>query len=186
MYKQKYIDDCNGCKRSQKKGEPPPGKIIIPLNGDWVLNHFGGGFLGWLALQTRFHRMDLSELCSQETNALGRNIQLIDKALRNYWSKNYPDDPIERVYIVYFFESAFHPSEHWHLHMHLIPRTKQLGRFKSGYGKPWEVAAWNIANLPNQYWFPPEYQIRKKDSLEIDEEKINALMKYLESQLHVK
>ena len=184
MKKQQYLDDCDGCKRSQGKLDPPPMGGIIELEDDWILNHFGGGgFLGWLVLQTKFHRMDLAELCSQEIAAFGKNIQLIDKVLRLYWSEIYPDDPIERLYIIYFFESRFVPSEHEHLHCHLIPRTRKLGKNNKGDYKPWDVAAWKIAELPNQSYFPDEYRIRDKSGHKINTEKVIALVQYLREHL---
>jgi len=99
-----YKEGCEGCKLSQGHGEPPGG-IIVELDGDWILNHYGDpeGFLGWMILQPRQHRMDLDKLTSEETNALGGNIQRVDKALHDYWHEEFPDDPYERTYVVYFF-----------------------------------------------------------------------------------
>jgi diadenosine tetraphosphate (Ap4A) HIT family hydrolase len=150
------------------------GKIVIDLPGDWTLNHYGGdeGFLGWLALQPRYHQMELTDLCPNQAAALGGNIQHIDIALRQYWSIHFKD-PIERVYVVYFFESEFDEpkKEQYHLHIHLIPRTKQLAeglRTEDGSS----INAWDIPTLrkgkPREcvkvpFVFPSKYKVKKKD-----------------------
>ena len=49
------------------------------MNGDWILNHYGGeeGFLGWMALQPRYHREEINQLEVDELEALGGNIKKI-------------------------------------------------------------------------------------------------------------
>lgn len=177
---------CKGCELSKGNGDPPSG-IIITLDGGWILNHYGGseGFLGWLALQPRRHVMQLAKLNDDETTALGHNIKLVDKALTDYWSKRFPSDRLERVYIVYFFESVFdEPPTKYHLHLHLIPRTKRLGKNKLGKGKPSHNAAWKIPELSFNAWFPTEYRIKDKTTREdINEEEVGALMTFLKCHL---
>ena len=104
-----------------------------------------------MALAPRYHRMELSELESEEATALGGNIQNIDMALRNYWANKFPEDPIKRVYVIYFFESTG-----FHLHFHLIPRPKSFSCAFST-GKP----AWDTPKL-TRCWdeFPEQYRIR--------------------------
>jgi len=83
-----------------------------------------------------------------------------------------------------FFESAFSQAkEKWHMHIHLIPRTRQLGKDRFYNYKPSEVAAWNIAKLSDKFWFPPEYRIRDRNGQLIHEEKVVALMQYLKKCL---
>jgi hypothetical protein len=76
-----YDKDCKGCKRS--KGCDPVVGGIIQLEGDWILNHYGGdeGFFGWMALQPRYHRKELTELSTYEARALGENIQRIENSV---------------------------------------------------------------------------------------------------------
>jgi hypothetical protein len=178
-------ENCNGCKISIRKKRPTGG--IVKLEGDWILCHYTGGdsFLGRLALQTECHRMDLAELEPKEASALGINIKKIDKALRDYWSEEFTDDPIERTYIVYFFESVLDRDvkEEWHLHIHLIPRTKKLGMDGQGKYRPWDVAAWNTYKLPYRFRFPDEYRIKDKKGRKINEERIKALMRYLRGNI---
>jgi galactose-1-phosphate uridylyltransferase len=77
-------------------------------------------------------RMELSDLSEHEATSLGRNIQNVDHALRQYWSIRFESDLIQRVYVTYFHDSVFgnsnldHQSQEWHMHMHLIPRTMRL------------------------------------------------------------
>ncbi|MBM4288659.1 MAG: hypothetical protein FJ126_01340 [Deltaproteobacteria bacterium] len=123
-----YDDNCIGCAISRGRENMQGG--IIELDGDWILNHYGGseGFLGWMALQTRYHRMDFNDLRYAELIALGGNIKKIKNALYDYWRDKFREDQIGRVYIVYFFEGIFdkNPSN-YHLHLHIIVRTKQIG-----------------------------------------------------------
>lgn len=124
-----YQRDCAGCRTSQGLRHSAGGLLKLP--GDWTANQYGGpeGWLGWLALQPRYHRMALSELTPVEAAALGLNIQALDLALSQYWRLHFPKDGLSRVYVVYFFESAYQtPQERepFHLHIHLIPRFQSL------------------------------------------------------------
>ena len=173
-----YEDCCKGCDISREIEKKPGG--IIALEGDWIVNHYAGseGFLGWMALQPLFHRMDLADLTQDEARTLGSNIQNIDMGLRQYWTIQFPKDPIERLYVVYFFE-----SEGYHLHIHPIPRTKKLGQ-----ENPSEKAAWKIYTLaPCWKGFPREYRLRAKESKENNilehKEEVVALMTHLKGCL---
>jgi len=110
---------------------------------------------------------------------LGPNIKQVDKALDNYWKEKFPHDPIERVYIVYFFESAFGKQpEEWHLHIHLIPRTKKLGR-----NNPADVAAWKMGKLTNERWFPNEYRLFARYGYRGHPEKARDLIDHLKKYM---
>ncbi len=195
-----YDPECKGCKLSQGKWSatdeelpsPPPGGMIIELKGDekqgsddWILNHYGGseGFLGWMALQPRCHKMELSDLSKPQLQAMGVNIKKIDEALRAFWEKEFPGDAIKRVYIVYFFEGVFDskPTD-YHLHIHLIPRTKAMDillREEVEGEKVTTIVAWNI------------YKLTKEKRKEIDsmgysknnEKATKALMEFLKKRL---
>ncbi len=139
-----YDPTCTSC--SYSAGDEPPGGIV-QLDGDWTLNHYGGseGYLGWLALQPRCHKMALSELTPTEAQHLGPNIQNIDRVVSDHFSSTF-SDPVERMYVVYFFESAStHP---YHLHIHLIPRMRTIeNRLRA-----WEAPrATKSATFPNRY-----------------------------------
>jgi diadenosine tetraphosphate (Ap4A) HIT family hydrolase len=159
---------CNGCLISQ--GADVSVNLrggIIQLEGNWILNHYGGGegFLGWLILQPRFHRMDLRELEPREAQSLGTNVQSVDRALRQYWNTYFKNDPIQRVYVVYFHESVFRdkeqaePQEDWHMHFHLIARTKRMGKLLRTFDKAGSIRAWSIPSVLKErgHEFPPEY-----------------------------
>jgi diadenosine tetraphosphate (Ap4A) HIT family hydrolase len=181
-----YHEDCKGCKISRKIREPRGG--IIELDGNWILNHYSGGegFLGWVILQPRYHRMELSELNTDEANELGKNIRNIDLALRQYWAIKFTKDPIRRVYVVYFFESAFEKSsDKYHLHIHLIPRTEKFRSLSTHVSKTKGISkeecvpliAWNIHQLSEHQDFPPDY--RTKPENEANTREVEALMTYL-------
>ena len=159
-----FLVGCAGCDISQgvhvdvnQRGG------IVELDGNWILNHYGGseGFLGWMALQPRFHRMELADLTPEEAAALGSNIQKVEAALRQYWLKNFPSDPIQRMYVVYFFESIFDPKpDKYHLHLHLIPRTVRLGRLLRRYSCDGSIHAWSVSQIVilNAGDIPDEYK----------------------------
>jgi diadenosine tetraphosphate (Ap4A) HIT family hydrolase len=142
-----YESACEGCSRSQGNDAVMGG--IVRLSGDWILNHLGGpsGFLGWMALQPRYHRMELAELTPEEAAALGSNIQRVEAALRQSWFMKFPEDPIRRMYVVYFFESIFDkkPTK-FHLHIHLIPRTEMYGEWLQDSEQS-GIIAWDIYKI---------------------------------------
>jgi len=171
---------CKGCELSEGNGDPP-GSIIVKLDGGWILNHYGGpeGFLGWLALQPKRHLMELAQLNEEETSHLGRNIQRVDMALRHYWAVHFPNDQLERVYSVYFFESVYdEPPTKYHLHLHLIPRTRKM----VGKKHPSDIAAWKIRELVKSRGFPKGYQTKDRGN-DMYEEEVVALMTCLKLHL---
>jgi len=187
-----YKSCCRGCKISQGIEELTGG--IIELDGNWILNHYSSeeGFLGWMALQPRFHRMELKDLTADETRALGGNIQNIDIALRQYWAIRFRDDLIQRVYLVYFFESTG-----YHLHIHLVPRTKKFYELEAeGCSvlkekkdcpllfaplNKYKFIAWNICRINKHKKFPQRYQTKKGNKK--SEKEVEALMTYLRGYL---
>src|SRR5437870_3593235 len=102
-----YRGKCAGCLTSQGVRQTPGGIVTLP--GNWTVNHYDNkeGFLGWLALQPRYHRMALADLQDNELLAFGHNIHSVDRCLTQYWRHRFPRDPLKRVYIVYFFEQEF-------------------------------------------------------------------------------
>lgn len=172
MSKKEYEGGCEGCDISRASILLPGG--IIELPGDWILNHYDGkqGFLGWMSLQPRYHRTELTDLTKDEIDLLGKNIQDVDRALHQYWAVKFPDDLIERTYV-----GCFSESKELHLHFHLIPRTIKLGQ-----GNPTEYAAWRIFEL-TETWvnFPEQYRIRDKEKnwSHVNSAQITALMIHL-------
>jgi hypothetical protein len=158
---------------------------ILTLPGDWVVNQYGGteGFLGWLAMQPRFHRMEIADLDPSELAALGPNIKRLDALLTRYWLEHFSDDPLRRVHVVYFFESVFdEPPTKFHLHIHLIPRTEQVGPSLEEYptrsttpGSAAGINAWRIPKITGSALFPERY--RWTDS------NVDALMTWLRAKL---
>ena len=119
-----------------------------------MVNQYSGneGYLGWLAMQPRFHRMKLSELDSDELATFGQNLKELDALLTGYWEEHFSDDPIPRVHVVYFFESVFdQPPTEFHLHVHLIPRTKQLDRLLREYPSRSTTPGTSSASMPGGY-----------------------------------
>jgi diadenosine tetraphosphate (Ap4A) HIT family hydrolase len=111
---------CKSCDFSQ--GREIVGSIVH-LPGPWSLNHYSGseGYLGWMALQPYWHRDAFSDFRKKELTTLGPNIAKIEATLKAYWLDVFRD-PIERLYVIYFFEGGgpYHP------HLHLIPRFQSL------------------------------------------------------------
>ncbi len=140
-----YDPKCRGCQYSH--GGNVDGDIVT-LPGDWCLNHYAGseGYLGWLALQPKRHCMALGELLPGELTSLGPNLQDVDHVIAQYWAMTF-NDPIERMYVVYFFESA--ASDPFHLHIHLIPRFTSLET---------RLRAWEIPKATMSATFPAQYR----------------------------
>ena len=159
------------------------------MPGDWVVNQYGGseGFLGWLALQPRFHRMALSDLTDTEARALGPNIRALDKVLTQFWTNQFPADPVERVYVIYMFESEFaeplgRPEERFHLHIHLIPRTKAFaepGRLRFiRSGTTWNDG-WHMPRLADHGVIPELYRLSQSNRAT----RSNNLMDYIRHEV---
>jgi len=183
-----YLDGCDGCEISQGRGGVNERGGVIPLPGGWIVNHYDvdEGFLGYLALQTCKHRADFAELLTNEAVALGGNIKDIHMVLHDYWSQNFPGDPLERVYVVYFSE-ALPP----HLHFHIIPRTKRikemelktkiLSQEEEIEGGSFKCEGWKIYLVPKCKDIPPEYVTKKGKN----KRKLLKLMEYIKSKLSV-
>jgi len=128
---------CECCEIAQGGGKGYQ-KIVVELEGGWVLNHFSVNketYLGRLVLGTKCHRVDWGDLSLEEATTLGVNIKRINHSLRQYWAKIYPEDPIELVHIAYLNETPYIKRlsgekllRKLHVHLHLLPRTKQMGR----------------------------------------------------------
>lgn len=182
-----YDSDCAGCRLSQGLDGVFGG--IAKLPGDWIANQYRGteGFLGWLALQPRFHRTSLGSLSELEARSLGPNLQALDAVLTQYWSLQFPEDPVERVYVIYMFESEFQvprPSkdQDFHLHIHLIPRTKTLGQ--SGRlrvtknGVAWNDG-WHMPRMAEHGMIPEPYRLTADNRVA----RATALMDYVRHEL---
>jgi hypothetical protein len=89
---------------------------------------------------------------------LGTTVQVVDRALTTYWRRIFHNDPIEPVYVVYFFESVVdQPSTKHHRHIHLIPRFLSLRLLLSlDSGKP-GVDAWKVPRVIEESTFPHQY-----------------------------
>ena len=158
-------------------------KIVVELEGGWVLNHFGLSketYLGRLVLQTRHHRTDFGNLSFKEATTLGLNIERINHSLRQYWARNYPKDPIELIHIAYLNETPFinrssgeKLQKELHVHMHLLPRTKQMGEALDYCGKK---IGWHLVDYVDK--FPPRYKVSS-----LYGERAKTLMQYLKESL---
>jgi len=196
--KRKYKADCTGCRISQRKNKNVKERGgIIELDGNWILNHYGSGegFLGWLSLQPKDHILSLTDLSKNQVKSFISNIQNIDKGLRKFWSKNFKKDPIELVYMVYFFESLFEKGpDSYHLHMHLIPRPKSFRKLKifsdvkcnTKSGNvivekiTTEPIGWRIYLASKCSNFPPKYRVPKD---KVGNNRAKKLMEFLRKTL---
>jgi len=158
----------------------------IELKGNWIVHQYAGseGFLGWLILQPKKHRRWICELEPNEINALGRNMKIVQEALRKCWPKLFNEDKnehkIERIYVVCFSESKPH-----HIHFHIIPRTKKLANLLTDPG--WSIyQVSRPKKLPKAYFardgrpkeFPKEYFTKKGQS-----NKVRKLIKDLRNEI---
>jgi diadenosine tetraphosphate (Ap4A) HIT family hydrolase len=130
--------------------------------------------------------MGFHELEKEELAALGKNISGLEKGLRAYWLQHFPNDRLELVYAIHFFESQFDPNEHWHMHVHIIPRfesLKLLMPYKSGAVG---ADAWKIPTVEKQEGFPRQYQIRETALPRnfTPDDRIKKLMAWLAPYLH--
>jgi diadenosine tetraphosphate (Ap4A) HIT family hydrolase len=162
-----YDPNCAACAFSQGARAPIAG-TVVPLPGNWTVNQYGGGeaYLGWLALQPRYHRTALSQLTDEELQSLGPNLKSLDGILTRYWQDKYPEDPVVRTYVVYFFESEFQrPPDNppFHLHIHVIPRFKSLDSperlQRTENNKTW-VDGWRTPDLARRNAVPTPYSQR--------------------------
>jgi diadenosine tetraphosphate (Ap4A) HIT family hydrolase len=162
----RYHKECVGCRTSQNLSDAPGG--IVELSGDWILNQCRAphAYLGWLVMQPRFHRDEIAELTEPELSVLGFNMNAVDSALRSYWATTFPDDPIERVYFVHFFESPFDVPRAvpFHLHVHAIPRTRRIGaELREQDGGTSFINAWKINTLWSDRKIPTCYARTSND-----------------------
>lgn len=155
---------CNSCKFSQGK-QTIGGNVR--LSGGWSLNHYSGteGYLGWLALQPYCHRMSFQELNEEELSHLGPNIHAVERVLSDYWQAIF-HDPIERLYVIYFFEGG----GKYHIHMHLIPRFESLES---------RLRAWDTPRATSSATFPAQY---RRDASDFHAQ-VCCLMEHLRSNL---
>ena len=129
----------------------------------------------------------MKEVLKQISNLVERFEQNIEA----YHSPAYNETQLRREFTDPYFEALGwdiankegHESEGYHLHIHLIPRSKKLGQ-----KNPSEKAAWKIYTLaPSWDGFPGEYRLRTKESKENDivehKEEVVALMTYLKGCL---
>ena len=162
-----YKKDCKGCNINKF----PPRCGFVKMGDHWRANQYWGpeGFLGWLALQPIKHCMKLQDLSKPAACDMGNVIKNLELDLEIYWKKEWPEDRFDRLYVTYFFDSVFDndPTE-YHLHIHLIPRTKKM---RSLINKEGSINCWEIYKISKMYGFPEEY-FRY-------EERVDKLMNYL-------
>lgn len=173
--------ECYVCEVSCGCRKPTAGGLVLKLNGGWTLSHYADTdiFLGWMGLQPRYHRKTWDEFGKKELNALGSNVKAVDKVLRDYWAEEFPEDPIERIYVICFSEG----SEH--LHFHLIPRTKEVRVLIADSGGStiaWDIhRIWRYRDLPDKYvvYLPRKHKNGSANKTEIKNENVEKLMQSL-------
>ena len=182
------MEECICCKIAKGDGCGFQ-KIIVNMEGGWVLNHFfadEGTYLGRLVLGTKEHQTDFGKLSEKEATTLGTNIQSINHSLRQYWAKIYPKDPIELVHVAYLNEtphinrhvyllSKEQLSKESHVHLHLLPRTKEMGE---ALGYCAEKIGFHLVDVDNVKKFPLKYR-----NLDENDIRVINLMNYLKESL---
>ena len=179
-------ENCKCCKVLCGVDIKPYQEKLIPLKGDWILNHYGGNdtYLGRLALATKCHIEDWKDLDTQ-LEPLGKNIKIINECLYNYWednSKEFKGDKIEQIYTVYLNEEPYKNGhyteselkERLHVHLHILPRTIKM---RENLYNPKQDLGWHLKDYV--CCFPEYYQLRdEKNYLEA-----KRLMDYLDDCL---
>jgi len=176
------MGECECCKIIGGEGKGYQ-KVIVNMEGGWILNHFGVNnetYLGRLVLQTKRHCPDWGELCLKEATSLGMNIKRINDSLRQYWSKTYSKDPIELVHVAYLNETPYikrlsgeNLLASLHVHMHLLTRTQKIGRMLNYCG---EQIGWHLVDDVRR--FPSDYI-----GITEDDKRVVDLMNYLDKSL---
>ncbi len=176
------MEECVCCEITQGCGKGYQ-KIVVELEGGWVLNHFGTSketYLGRLVIQTKEHRTDFGELSAKEATTLGTNIQRINYSLRQYWVKIYPEDPIELIHIAYLNETPYirrlsgkELLNKLHVHMHILTRTQKMGE---ALGYCAEKIGWHLVDYVDK--FPSDYI-----DITEDDQRVLDLMDYLNKSI---
>jgi len=115
-----------------------------------------------------------------EGKEFGGLLKAIEEGLSAYWKKEFPEDPLERVYIACFYESSKH------LHLHIVPRPKSFkedlhlcAKACSGFEeidkRSQSLYGWHIHLATKCYQFPNRY-LR-------DEGKSKKLIEFLKTKL---
>jgi len=170
------MNQCVCCKIIKGCGEGYQ-KILIKLDGGWVLNHCSAGestYLGRLVLQTEKHLHDIAELNEKAQISLGKNITNIIRCLQDYWAKNFTDDSLELVHFAYLNETSYinrhiyllskeHALEQAHVHIHIIPRAKSMGE---AIGYCAEKIGWNLLDFVDR--FPEKYSVKSNNSRKVE------------------
>lgn len=173
-----YDAKCRGCRLAHGLDTKVGG--FIPLGTYWMVNHCSRseGFLGWLLMQPRQHRMGLSQFTAEELQEFGIQIKRLETALRQTWPKLQPDDPIERVYVTLFFESALEVTDdYWHIHFHVVPRTKSIGEEEPTAEEE------KLGIKDHKGWYIIRHTAHKPDATKLDDKDITTLMNMLRENL---
>ena len=137
-------DTCRSCGIRTGREKVEGG--FIQLGKYWMVNHYKGEdrFLGWLVLQPIEHRVGSSQMCEDELKEFGIVSERLEKVLIQVCNTMHPNDTVDLVYLVRFAESVLEEPLEWHIHWHMIPRTKAM-KEKGAVG--WNIAKWRIKIL---------------------------------------
>ena len=105
---------CDLVKR-RDAGEAPPWDRIRRTPSWDVVHAFGTAVEGWLVLVVRRHITSVAEMTEDEAAELGPLIKEVSGAVQRVVN-------CDKTYVVQFAEHAEHP----HVHVHVIPRARDL------------------------------------------------------------
>jgi diadenosine tetraphosphate (Ap4A) HIT family hydrolase len=105
---------CDLVKR-RGAGEAPPWDRIRRTPSWDVVHAFGTAVEGWLVLVVRRHITSVAEMTEDEAAELGPLIKEVSGAVQRVVN-------CDKTYVVQFAEHAEHP----HVHVHVIPRARDL------------------------------------------------------------
>ncbi len=159
--------DCIGCQIAEHKDNHPLHKVIVNLEGGWVLSHSSESesYLGHLILSTAEHRETWGSLSDREMSNLVPNVQFVERELKNYWLDRF-GELIAQVYVLYFNDA---PKAIHHFHIHIFPRLASMP----------EGLAWDIISVQRDLYFNPSYKIYENGAFITDE--VDNLMLHLKN-----
>jgi len=166
------LRDCTSCKwiRGEWKPRKGPQGGIYRLRScpEWYVNHYGGGYVGWLVLQPKECVPQIGSIKNQNTlEQMGRAIKEVAAGMIAIWPKEFSGDRLQRVHTVSFMESHFdsrRSNESFHVHIHLIPRSQRIGKLiRRHLNGVKQNVPWDDYQIPRQIAHSREFILYRRN-----------------------
>ncbi len=164
--------DCISCKWNRGEWEPrkgPQGGIYrLRDYPEWYVNHYGGGYVGWLVLQPKECVHQIARIKNSNTlEQMGRAIKVVAAGMITIWPKEFSGNRLQRVHTVSFMESPSDypsPSESFHVHIHLIPRSERIGKLiRRHLNGVRQNVPWDDYKIPRQIAHSREFILYRRN-----------------------